>query len=227
MVWITHLPIWGITEGANMTKSVSLQLHYDRDVKRVQQIRNIGALDGNAPVSPQDWETVKRGGDAAIKRWIDAQMSYKRAVVVLIGSETASRPWVQYEIKRAWDIKKPLVGIRIHGLKDPATGTTYAGPDPFTTVKLVNGKTIADYITPKNPSGARQQAGLRNHRSESRILGGWGICEIVRLCDEIRPRTAPSAKSSPVTIRTLVRLTETNARWRSSHLSPRFSGTPS
>ncbi|MFJ2301033.1 TIR domain-containing protein [Oerskovia paurometabola] len=136
-----------------MAKSVFYSFHYDLDVRRVQQIRNIGALDGNAPVSPQDWEKVKQGGDAAIERWIDEQMSYKRAVVVLIGAETASRPWVQYEITRAWKIRKPLVGIRIHGLKDPVTGTTYAGADPFATVKLQNGKTIADYISPKNPAG--------------------------------------------------------------------------
>ena len=30
-----------------------------------------GMVDGNTPVSDNDWETVKRGEDTAIKRWIE------------------------------------------------------------------------------------------------------------------------------------------------------------
>lgn len=29
-------------------------------------------------------------------------MKYRSCVVVLVGSETASRPWIQYEIEHAW-----------------------------------------------------------------------------------------------------------------------------
>ncbi|WP_353939677.1 TIR domain-containing protein [Micromonospora sp. b486] len=29
-------------------------------------------------------------------------MAYKKAVIVLVGQETASRPWVIYEIEKAW-----------------------------------------------------------------------------------------------------------------------------
>jgi len=38
-------------------------------------------------------------------------MAYKSAIVVLVGAETASRRWVQYEIAHAWDNYKPLVGV--------------------------------------------------------------------------------------------------------------------
>ena len=85
---------------------VFYSFHYDNDVFRVQQVRNMGVVDGNAPVSANDWEQVKRQGDAAVERWIDESMKYRRCVVVLIGSETASRKWVKHEIKRAWELKE-------------------------------------------------------------------------------------------------------------------------
>lgn len=110
---------------------VFYSFHYANDVFRVQQVRNMGIVDGNEPVSANDWEQVKRSGDAAVQRWIDDNLKYKRCVIVLIGSETASRPWVQYEIKRAWELKKGLLGIYIHGLKDPRTGISSKGANPF------------------------------------------------------------------------------------------------
>lgn len=92
---------------------VFYSFHYDNDVFRVQQIRNMGVVDGNEPVSPNEWEQVKRTGDAAVERWIDENLKYKRCVIVLIGSETANRWWVQHEIKRAWELNKGLFGIYI------------------------------------------------------------------------------------------------------------------
>ena len=110
-----------------MPKSVFYSFHYDRDAWRVQQIIQMGALEGQNILKAQDWEAVKREGDAAIKKWIADQMAYKSAVVVLIGAETASRPWVHHEIAYAWDNHKPLVGIRIHGLADRNGYTDFCG----------------------------------------------------------------------------------------------------
>src|SRR5687768_10763900 len=93
---------------------VFYSFHYDNDVFRVQQIRNMGVVDGNAPVSANEWEQVKRRGDAGVERWIDESLKYKRCVIVLIGAETANRKWVKYEIKRAWELNKGLFGIYIH-----------------------------------------------------------------------------------------------------------------
>lgn len=84
-----------------MAKSVFYSFHCDRDVHRVQLVRNINALEGQPVLNAQDWETVRRGGQIAIKNWIDEQMAYKKAVIVLIGRQTADRPWVTYEIEKA------------------------------------------------------------------------------------------------------------------------------
>ena len=55
-------------------RQIFYSFHYDNDVFRVQQIRNIGTLENNEPVSPNDWETVKRGGETSIKKWIDENL---------------------------------------------------------------------------------------------------------------------------------------------------------
>lgn len=116
------------------TRTVFYSFHYQEDAWRVQQICKINALEGQPILNSQDWEAVKRRGDQAIMNWINQQMAYKRAVVVLVGEKTASRPWVQYEIKKAWREKKPLVGIRIHGLSDNYGNTTSPGANPFQQV---------------------------------------------------------------------------------------------
>lgn len=113
-----------------MAKSVFYSFNYDHDVHRIQLIRNINALDAQPLLNPQDWEEVERGGDAAIEKWIHEQMAYTRAVIVLIGKHTASRPWVIYEIEKAWADKRPLLGIRIHGISSFGTVDS-TGANPF------------------------------------------------------------------------------------------------
>ena len=123
--------------------AVFYSFHYDRDAWRVQQIVNRGALEGQNILPAQDWEAVKRKGDAAIEKWIADQMAYKQAVVVLVGQQTSSRPWVLYEIRKAWDDNRPLVGVRIHGLADSSGKSDSAGTNPFELVKLQNGGTVS------------------------------------------------------------------------------------
>lgn len=113
-----------------MAKSVFYSFHYEHDVHRVQLVRYINALVGQPVLNSQDWEDVRRGGPSAIERWIDKQMAYKKAVIVLIGRHTADRNWVIYEIEKAWDENKPLLGIHIHGLSSLGSVDSQ-GRNPF------------------------------------------------------------------------------------------------
>lgn len=113
---------------------------------RVQQIRNLGVIEDNKPVTPNKWEEIKRGGDLAIKKWIDENIDRSSCVVVLIGEETYNSRWVKYEIRKAWNSRKGLVGIYIHNLRDPHYGTCSKGENPFEKVVLKNGKKLSDYI---------------------------------------------------------------------------------
>lgn len=132
--------------------AVFYSFHYERDSWRVQMVMSMGKLEGQPLLNSQQWEEVKAKGSAAIKSWIDKQMKYKSAVVVLVGSQTATRPWVIYEIEKAWDEQRPLVGIRIHGLRDNDGKTDTAGTNPFELVKLDNGKNLSDYVTLHSPT---------------------------------------------------------------------------
>ena len=132
-------------------RQIFYSFHFNNDVMRVQQIRNIGAIDGNAPVAPNTWEEIKRKGDVAIEKWIDDNMKYKSCVVVLVGSETASRKWVKYEIKKAWQEGKGLVGIYIHNINCPRNGRCRQGENPFSQFKVGN-LNLSEIVTCHNPA---------------------------------------------------------------------------
>lgn len=138
--------------------AVFYSFHYTRDAWRVQQVTNMGVIEGQPILNAQKWEEVKRNGDRAIENWIDQQMKRKAAVVVLVGAQTANRRWVRYEITKAWNEQRALVGIRIHGLADRTGNTNAPGKNPFSSVTLPNGKTVADYAPLHTPSGVRSQA---------------------------------------------------------------------
>ncbi len=143
-------------------RQVFFSFHFNNDVMRVQQIRNIGVIEGNTPVSVNDWETVKRRGDTAIRQWIDSNMKYHSCVIVLIGSETSNRKWVKYEIKKAWEEGKALLGIYIHNVNCPRNGKSRVGSNPFNAYNI-NGVSMADIVPSYNPSSGNAYADIANN----------------------------------------------------------------
>jgi hypothetical protein len=131
-------------------RQIFYSFHFDNDVMRVQQVRNMGAIEENKPVSTNQWEEVKRGGDKAIEKWIDDNMKNRSCVVVLVGAETANRPWVKYEIKKAWQDGKGILGIYIHNLKCPRNGFCNKGTNPFEQF-TIGGKKMSDIVQCYDP----------------------------------------------------------------------------
>lgn len=144
-------------------RQIFYSFHYDNDVMRVQQIRNIGALEDNAPVSVNDWETVKRGGDRAIEKWIDDNMKYRSCVVVLIGKETANRKWVKHEIRKAWEDGKGLVGIYVHNFSCPRNGKCSYGPNPFEQFTFNDGSKLSSIVKCYNPNPSDPYNDVKNN----------------------------------------------------------------
>lgn len=131
-----------------MTKrQVFYSFHFKNDSWRAGQVRNIGVVDGNTPVSSNDWEEVKRKGNVAVKRWINSHMEYRSCIIVLIGSETSSREWCRYEIEHAWKEGKGIVGIYVHHLKDFNGEQSTKGNNPF---KLFYIDRTYNYIAERN-----------------------------------------------------------------------------
>jgi len=136
-------------------RKIFYSFHFKNDVMRVQQVRNMGVIEGNEPVKPNEWEEVKKKGEAAIEKWIDETMKTKECVIVLIGSDTHTRPWVKYEIKKAWESGKGLLGIYIHNLTCPNNGICTKGKNPLDafTFKLGD-KTVTPMVYDPKASDA-------------------------------------------------------------------------
>lgn len=136
-----------------MARKVFFSFHYKPDNWRAAQVRNIGVIEGNAPVSDNDWETIKKGGNKAIQNWIDEQLKGKSCTIVLIGTNTAGRKWIEYEIRKSWnDDKKGLSGIYIHNLKDKDGNQSAKGKNPFDSVTLEGtGKKLSSIVKCYDP----------------------------------------------------------------------------
>lgn len=129
-------------------RQVFFSFEYSKDHWRAGQVRNMGKVDGSSTFSDNDWEEVKSKSDAKIKEWIDSQMAKRSCLVVLIGATTSGRKWIDYEINKAYELKKGIVGIYIHGLKDSAGNQTTKGSNPFYHIYVgKDNNRLSNYVT--------------------------------------------------------------------------------
>lgn len=130
-----------------MARRVFFSFHYQRDIWRVNQIRSIPNVTGCAAAGFSDaslWEETKKKGDAAIKALIDKGLENTSTTVVCIGSQTAGRKYIDYEIERSIARGNGIVGIQIHELKDKDGKSDTAGATPTKLDK--NGYKVYKYV---------------------------------------------------------------------------------
>ena len=116
-----------------MARRVFFSFHYQRDIWRVNQIRNIGEIVGTSAAGFHDaslWEEAKKKGDAAIKAMIDAALTNTSVTVVCIGAATAGRKYIDYEIQQSIARGNGILGVQIHGLKNQAGAIDTVGATP-------------------------------------------------------------------------------------------------
>jgi hypothetical protein len=119
-----------------MAHRTFFSFHYERDVWRASVVRNSAKLKSNITpefIDASLWEEAKKKSDAALRRLIDDALVGTSVTAVLIGSETASRRWVKYEIDQSLDRGNGLFGIYIHNIKDQAGNTAAKGSNPLPT----------------------------------------------------------------------------------------------
>ena len=141
-----------------MARKCFFSFHYIPDNWRASQVRNIGTVEGNSPASDNDWETVKGGGDTAIKNWIGNQMNGRTCAIILAGQQTANRKWINYEISKAWNDGLGVVAIRIHGLKNSSGNIATMGNNPLDYVTFDSGTKLSSVAKCYNPQGTNSQA---------------------------------------------------------------------
>ena len=109
----------------NRTKNVFIS-HHHKDDAQVDKLTNLLKDNGysirNSSIraKPANQKRLDRGlvKDATIKRLLRMKMSWAGTAMVLVGKETHSRPWVNWEVKQAHKLGKNIVGVYERGLKD-------------------------------------------------------------------------------------------------------------
>ena len=121
-----------------MARKVFFSFHYERDIWRTNVVRNSGIVEGSSAAGFHDaslWEEAKKKGDADVKKLIDKGLAGTSVTVVLIGAETASRKFVDYEIEQSIACGNGLLGIYISGIKDQKGNTDTQGSAPARLTK--------------------------------------------------------------------------------------------
>lgn len=138
-------------------RKVFYSFHYKPDNWRVATVRNIGTIEGNKTATDNDWESITSGpnSEKRIKAWIDEQMTGKSCTVVLIGSNTANRKWINYEIVESWRRGKGVVGIHVNGLKNSLRKISTKSLNPFDFIPFdSSGKMLSSVVKCYTPGGS-------------------------------------------------------------------------
>src|ERR1017187_486399 len=118
-----------------MAKTVFFSFHYQRDIMRAQIVNQHHVTKGNyAAAGFFDGsleEKAKKDGDEVVRKMINAGLNGCTVLCVLIGKETYTRRWVDYEILKSVELGMGVLGMCIHQIPDPKQGTDHAGKNPF------------------------------------------------------------------------------------------------
>lgn len=116
-----------------MAHRTFFSFHYERDVQRASVVRNSSKLASITPewIEASIWESAKKTSPEAVKRLINGALKGTTVTAVLIGAETASRRWVNYEIERSIERGNGLLGIYIHNIKGFDGNADYRGTNPL------------------------------------------------------------------------------------------------
>jgi len=100
--------------------------HHHKDDAHVDKLTSMLSKNGcqirNSSIraKPANQQRLDKGlvKDATIRRLLRMKMSWAGTVIVLVGKETHSRPWVDWEISEASKQGKRIIGVYEEGLKD-------------------------------------------------------------------------------------------------------------
>ena len=110
--------------------------HYSKDDEHVQRLKS-RLLDQGFKLKNSSIDSTKRNrqnriiNGEAIKRLLRLRIRWAGTFICLIGKETHTRPWVDFEIEQAHKVGKKIIGVYTHGAKTdaplPANFIKYGG----------------------------------------------------------------------------------------------------
>lgn len=122
-----------------MARRCFFSFHYQDVIDfRANVVRNhnVTKEDNGGFFDASIWESSKKQGDIALKRLINGGLENTSATIVLIGSWTYARRWVQYEIMKSIERGNKVLGIHINGIRDRNSTVHTQGPNPFAYLGL-------------------------------------------------------------------------------------------
>lgn len=128
-----------------MAKRVFFSFYYENDLSRALVVKNNWALKENEEsgfISNSEFERMKQDGDEAIERWIDKQIAGTSVTVVLIGSETLDSKYVQYAIKKSYELGNAIIALKIGKIKNLSQQTSISQ----SVVKIVGKKNNGELL---------------------------------------------------------------------------------
>ena len=87
-----------------MARKIFFSYNYEKDGKRIDEIRNMGVVKDIKPATKEEWDKICSEGDASIKKWIDDKMKDADCVVVFIGEELL--------VENGLDMKEKRLGMK-------------------------------------------------------------------------------------------------------------------
>lgn len=122
-----------------MARRVFFSFHYERDIIRANVVRNCWVINDSAGFWDASlWEEAKKTSNDAIKRLIMNGLQNTSVTAVLIGTQTANRDWVKFEIDESHNRGNGLLGIYIHNIPDFFRRIETKGENPFNFVWTYN-----------------------------------------------------------------------------------------
>jgi len=116
------------------TRFVYFSFHYERDIHRVNVVKNHGMTKGYETKGYFDGsleEKAKKESIMAVKRAINGGLKNTSVTCVLIGNQTFQRAWVDYEVFKSVERGNGVFGVRIHNIQNLQKQTDTIGNDPF------------------------------------------------------------------------------------------------
>jgi hypothetical protein len=139
--------------------------HHGKDDEHVQhlkkRLKDSGYAIRNSSIdSTKHHPTIP--SDAVIARYLRKGISWAGTFICLIGKETYSRPWVNYEIRQAHLQGKTIVGIYAHGCKDivelPEAFKRYGGtPLGWNSLDKLGDAMAGINLPAENPDGTSRE----------------------------------------------------------------------
>lgn len=160
----------------DIVKNVFISHHHKDDASvdgLVDLVRTKGYHFRNSSirVKPENKERIekKQVSDRTIERLLRMKMRWAGQLIVIIGKETHSRFWVNWEIKVAHQLGMPIIGVYENGLKDQVElpsnlekhATAIVGWRAESVIGSLEGNSVF-----QNPDGTPRE----------RVAGGHVVC---------------------------------------------------